>query len=104
MMEDRSGLFNEIQGFSQRKLKKVETNVITGLGEKLVEKRGAKGLKTIEGEAKSSAKDDASQRKADLAVGLVIPGLMIGELMNNQSPENPPPFDNRQGVKGDYHH
>lgn len=73
-MEDRSGLFNEISGFSQRKLKKVETNVITGTGEKLIEKRGAKGLQTLD-----KSKDTSQERKLDLQVGLVVPGLMIGQ-------------------------
>ncbi|XP_053201695.1 LOW QUALITY PROTEIN: glutamic acid-rich protein-like [Panonychus citri] len=78
MMEDRSGLFNEIQKFSQRALRKVETNVTTGLGEKVVEKRNAKGLKTLDNESNKSSKSNDTQSKLDLQVGLVIPGLMIG--------------------------
>lgn len=79
-MEDRSGLFNEIQNFSQRKLKKVETNVVTALGDKLVEKRSAKGLKTVAGDENSSQKEIDSNKKLDLQVGLIMPGLMIGKL------------------------
>ena len=70
-MEDHSKLFNEINGFSQRKLKKVETKLTTASGDNVVEKRGAKGLTTAP--AKSPAK------KLDLQVGLILPGLMIGK-------------------------
>ena len=75
--EDRSGLFNEIQKFSQRKLKKVNTKVVTGLGDKLVEKRGAKGLTTVKND--TSKDNDSAKPKCDLQVGLVLPGLMIGK-------------------------
>lgn len=79
-MEDRSGLFNEIQNFSQRKLKKVETNVVTGLGDKLVEKRTAKGLKTTTDNDSSKSKNDTNlNKKFDLQVGLLMPGLMFGK-------------------------
>ena len=75
-MEDRSSLFNEIQKFSQRKLKKVETNVVTATGDKVVEKRSAKGLQTTDNKA---VKNDEGAPK-DLQVGLIIPGLMIGNI------------------------
>ena len=78
--EDRSELFNEIQKFSQRKLKKVETKVKTGLGDDVTEKRTAKGLAATNAPA---AKPEATgpavtNRKLDLQVGLVAGGLMIG--------------------------
>lgn len=72
-MEDHSKLFNEINGFSQRKLKKVETKLVTGTGDNLVEKRGAKGL--------TVAPVKSAVKKLDLQVGLVLPGLMIGKFM-----------------------
>lgn len=72
-MEDHSKLFNEINGFSQRKLKKVETKLTTASGDNVVEKRGAKGLTTAP--VKSAAK------KLDLQVGLILPGLMIGKFV-----------------------
>lgn len=50
MLEDRSELFSEINSFSQRKLKKTKTKVATETPVKL-----------------------------DLQVGLILPGLMIGE-------------------------
>lgn len=80
-MEDRSALFNQLKGFSQRKLKKVETKVVTGLGEQLVEKRGAKGLQVLSGSDASAKGDEAAQppRKLDLQVGLIVPGLLIGK-------------------------
>ncbi|KAI1283791.1 Dual specificity protein phosphatase 19 [Halotydeus destructor] len=80
-MEDRSGLFSEIGTFSQRNLKKVQTKLVTGTGETLVEKRGAKGLQTTSGPEKNSSNASAQgqpAKKLDLQVGLVIPGLMIG--------------------------
>lgn len=79
-MEDRSALFNQLKEFSQRKLKKVETKVVTGLGEQLVEKRGAKGLQVLKGG--DGGGGDSTQepaRKLDLQVGFVLPGLLIGE-------------------------
>lgn len=78
-MEDRSALFNQLKGFSQRKLKKVETKVVTASGEQLVEKRGAKGLQVLSGGADGKG-DEESQpaRKLDLQVGLVLPGFLIG--------------------------
>lgn len=82
-MEDRSALFNQLKDFSQRKLKKVETKVVTGLGEQLVEKRGAKGLQVLKGGdgcgggGGDSAKEPS--RKLDLQVGFVLPGLLIGK-------------------------
>lgn len=81
MLEDRSGLFNEIGSFSQRKLKKVETKVCTGTGETVVEKRNAKGLQTVNpsNKSSSSAASNEPARKLDLQVGLVAPGIMIGE-------------------------
>lgn len=83
--EDRSGLFNEIQKFSQRKLKKVETKVVTGLGEQLIEKRGAKGLQTIKAETLGAGSGGAAVDavKQDLSVGLVIPGLLISKCSVN---------------------
>lgn len=84
MQEDHSDLFNEIQGFSQRKLKKVETKVLTGTGDKVTEKRTAKGLAQLDGQAKggqSAAAPVDPARKLDLQVGMVMPGLMIGELL-----------------------
>lgn len=79
-MEDRSALFNQLKEFSQRKLKKVETKVVTGTGEQLVEKRGAKGLQVLTG---GQVGDDTSRqepaRKLDLQVGLILPGLLLGE-------------------------
>ena len=78
-MEDRSALFNQLKNFSQRKLKKVETKVVTGTGEQLVEKRGAKGLQVLTGDGSGSAADpDQPARKLDLQVGLILPGLLIG--------------------------
>ena len=79
MMEDHSQLFNEINGFSQRKLKKVETKVVTGLGDNVIEKRGAKGLTKCNAPSSSSTQSNGINRKLDLQVGLVLPGLMIGE-------------------------
>lgn len=80
MQEDRSGLFKEIGGFSQRKLKKVETKVCTGIGDTVVEKRGAKGLQTVNPSNKSSSSaSNEPARKLDLQVGLVAPGIMIGQ-------------------------
>ncbi|RWS28052.1 dual specificity phosphatase-like protein 2 [Leptotrombidium deliense] len=77
MEEDRSALFNELQGFSQRKLKKVETKVVTGLGENVVEKRGAKGLQTVKPNDAKSAANVGVKKKLDLQVGMVLPGLLI---------------------------
>lgn len=78
-MEDRSELFNQLKGFSQRKLKKVETKVVTGTGEQLVEKRGAKGLQVLNSDSNSGADPDAAPaRKLDLQVGFISPGLLIG--------------------------
>lgn len=82
MDEDRSGLWNEIQNFSQRKLRKVQTNVLTASGDKVVEKRGAKGLKSVGDENRSSGKENEPNRKLDLQVGLILPGFMIGELLH----------------------
>ena len=78
-MEDRSGLFNEISAFSQRKLKKVETKVVTGLGDNVIEKRGAKGL-TKAAPPSSSPSSNGPNKKLDLQVGLILPGLMIGNV------------------------
>ena len=80
MEEDRSALFNQLKNFSQRKLKKVETKVVTGTGEQLVEKRGAKGLQVLSGGGGAAA-DQAAEpaRKLDLQVGFIMPGLLFGE-------------------------
>lgn len=78
-MEDRSVLFNEINSFSHRKLKKVETKVVTGLGENVIEKRGAKGLQAIPVSSSDAASSAADGVKLDLQVGLVVPGILIGE-------------------------
>lgn len=77
-LEDHSQLFKEIGGFSQRKLKKVETKVVTGLGDNVIEKRGAKGLQKT---SVNGAAPDAPTKKLDLQVGLVVPGLMIGQFI-----------------------
>jgi len=82
-MEDRSSLFNEIQKFSQRKLKKVETNVVTATGDKVIEKRSAKGLQTSSDN--KAIKDDGDAPK-DLQVGLIVPGLMIGNMKQETTP------------------
>lgn len=80
MNEDHSELFNEIQKFSQRKLKKVETKVVTGSGDKVTEKRTAKGLAQLDPNNQNAAENtDGPPRKLDLQVGMVMPGLMIGE-------------------------
>lgn len=76
-LEDHSQLFKEIGGFSQRKLKKVETKVVTGLGDNVIEKRGAKGLQKTS--VNGSPADAQPNKKLDLQVGLVAPGLMIGQ-------------------------
>lgn len=75
---DRSGLFNEIRQFSQRKLKKVETKVTSGSGEVLTEKRNAKGLQTIKSDGVKSP-GYVVDHKPDLQVGMVVPGLFIGK-------------------------
>lgn len=81
MEEDRSALFNQLKNFSQRKLKKVETKVVTASGEQLVEKRGAKGLQVLTAGADGANNADAEPpRKLDLQVGLVLPGFLIGKL------------------------
>lgn len=80
-MEDRSALFNQLKNFSQRKLKKVETKVVTASGEQLVEKRGAKGLQVLTGDGAHQNQDVEPPRKLDLQVGLVLPGFLIGKLM-----------------------
>ncbi|KAG9511256.1 Dual specificity protein phosphatase 19 [Fragariocoptes setiger] len=77
-MEDRSALFDQLRGFSQRKLKKVETKVVTPSGEQLVEKRGAKGLQTLTGDGAKGGASVEPTRKLDLQVGLILPGLLIG--------------------------
>ncbi len=74
--EDRSGLFDEIRGFSQRKLKKVETKVTTGSGELVTEKRGAKGVQTVKTEGIQGT-GYVVDNKPDLQVGMIIPGLFI---------------------------
>lgn len=79
-MEDRSALFNQLKNFSQRKLKKVETKVVTGTGEQLVEKRGAKGLQVLSGDGANNGAQEQPARKLDLQVGFILPGLLIGEL------------------------
>lgn len=82
MEEDRSALFNQLKNFSQRKLKKVETKVVTASGEQLVEKRGAKGLQVLTGGSDGAANQDAEPpRKLDLQVGLILPGFLIGMFM-----------------------
>lgn len=82
-MEDRSALFNQLKNFSQRKLKKVETKVVTGTGEQLVEKRGAKGLQVLSGSGADASKGGQESaepaRKLDLQVGYVSPGLLLGK-------------------------
>lgn len=70
---ERNALFDQVRGFSQRNLKKVETKVITPSGENLVEKRVAQGLQVKTNEEAAEAK------KLDLQVGLILPGLLIGE-------------------------
>lgn len=77
-MEDRSALFNQLRDFSQRKLNKVETKVVTASGEKLVEKRGAKGLLVVSGTATGEDSGEPPA-KLDLQVGFILPGLLIGE-------------------------
>ena len=79
-MEDRSELFNQLKNFSQRKLKKVETKVVTASGEQLVEKRGAKGLQVLTGNAEAKGQENEPARKLDLQVGLILPGFLIGKL------------------------
>lgn len=81
MEEDRSALFNQLKNFSQRKLKKVETKVVTASGEQLVEKRGAKGLQVLSGGTDGALKDPEAEppRKLDLQVGLILPGFLIGK-------------------------
>lgn len=76
--EDRSELFDELKGFSQRKLKKTETKVATPSGEHLVEKRGAKGVQVIKSDG-IKGPGYVEDKKPDLAVGIIIPGLLIGE-------------------------
>lgn len=77
-MEDRSELFNQLKGFSQRKLKKVETKVVTASGENLVEKRGAKGLQVLSGDGQSKQGDTGEPaKKLDLQVGFILPGLLL---------------------------
>lgn len=71
MEEERNALFDQVRGFSQGKLKKVETKVVTGSGEQLVEKRGAQGLQVQAGSDETC--------KLDLQVGLILPGLLIGK-------------------------
>lgn len=73
---DRSGLFNEIRAFSQRKLKKVDTKVTTGSGEVLKEKRTPKGVQTIKSEGIQGS-GYVVDHKPDLQVGMIIPGLFI---------------------------
>uniref|UniRef100_A0A6G1SGH0 Dual specificity protein phosphatase 19 n=1 Tax=Aceria tosichella TaxID=561515 RepID=A0A6G1SGH0_9ACAR len=79
-MEDRSALFNQLKDFSQRKLKKVETKVVTGTGELLVEKRGAKGLQVLTGGGQTGDGGAGQEpaRKLDLQVGFILPGLLFG--------------------------
>lgn len=78
-MEDRSALFNQLKEFSQRKLKKVETKVVTASGEQLVEKRGAKGLQVLSGNDAAKDAENEPPRKLDLQVGLILPGFLIGK-------------------------
>ena len=80
-MEDRSALFNQLKEFSQRKLKKVETKVVTASGEQLVEKRGAKGLQVLSGPGADDSKSQNAEppRKLDLQVGFIVPGFLIGK-------------------------
>lgn len=82
MEEDRSELFNSIKDFSQRKLKKVETKVKTGLGDEVIEKRTAKGLASSaennQNNKNATPVNQNANRKLDLQVGLVSAGLMIG--------------------------
>lgn len=80
MQEDHSELFNEIQRFSQRKLNKVETKVLTGSGDKVTEKRTAKGLAQLDANGKPIVQEenDNVNKKLDLQVGMVAAGLMIG--------------------------
>lgn len=73
MEEERSALFDQVRGFSQGKLKKVETKVLTGTGEQLVEERNALGVKV-----KSGVDSSNEKTKPDLQVGLIVPGLLIG--------------------------
>lgn len=81
-MEDRSALFNQLKNFSQRKLKKVETKVVTSSGEQLVEKRGAKGLQVLTSSEGAKNEESEPARKLDLQVGLVLPGFLIGKYIN----------------------
>lgn len=76
--ENRNKLFDEIKKFSQRKLKAVETKVITGSGEVVTEKRVPKGLKTIRNDGVQGP-GYVPDYKPDLQVGMIIPGLFIGK-------------------------
>lgn len=76
--ENRSRLFDEIRNFSQRKLKKVETKVVTGSGEQLTEKRSPKGLQQVKSHGITSP-GYVADYKPDLQVGMIIPGLFICE-------------------------
>lgn len=80
MEEDikRNKLFDEIRGFSQRKLKKVQTKVTTGSGEQLTEARSAKGLLTIKSDG-IQGPGHVVDTKPDLQVGMIMPGLFIGK-------------------------
>lgn len=54
--------------------------MVTGTGEQLVEKRGAKGLQVLSGDGSGTgAAEDQPARKLDLQVGFVLPGLLIGK-------------------------
>lgn len=72
----RNALFAQIRDFSQRKLRKVETKVVTGSGEHLTEARTAKGIK-VESHDGIKGPGYVVDTKPDLQVGMIIPGLLI---------------------------
>lgn len=78
MGDDRSKVFDEIRNFSHRKLKPTKTKVTTPSGEHVVEKRTGKGLQATKGDGPKGP-GYVVDTKPDLQVGLIIPGLLIGE-------------------------
>lgn len=78
MGDDRNALFDEIRKFRQKGLKPVETKVVNGSGEHTTEKRGAKGMQTVSSQGVKGP-GYVVDTKPDLQVGMIIPGLLIGE-------------------------
>lgn len=86
MGEPNNPLLNEIRSFSHRKLRPVEIKVTTGSGQHVTESRNAKGI--LANPTGTSGPGFVVDTKPDLQVGLIVPGLMIGKLIDGDDDNN----------------